>query len=218
MASKVLALDIDGVLIRDKLLLEHVRENCAAYVQKKVPECKNPRETNRILYLAKGHTAKGLRENFSIDTRDFNKHVYDSSLLDHLGSVINTADFRQDASEILSLAKSGWDVNLFTNAPIEWAGPVADAIGPSVTVQCPSDDFEIYKPDVRAYQWLPDKSACLYVDDSIKNLSTVRWLPSWQPVHFTEGPRDHKPLFPTIGTIWELGLMVNSIDHLISRK
>lgn len=217
MASKVLALDIDGVIIRDKLLLEHVRENCVSYVQKKLPECKNPRETNRILYLAKGHTAKGLRENFSVDTKDFNKCVYDRSLLDHLGSVINTADFRHDAKEILKLKNSGWNINLFTNAPKEWAGTVADAIGPSVTIQCPGDDFDIFKPDIRAYQWLPEETVCLYVDDSIKNLSTVRWLPSWQPVHFTEGPKDHKPLYPTIGTIWELILMVNSIDQNISQ-
>lgn len=218
MASKILALDIDGVLIRDKLLLEHVRDNCVAYVHKKLPECKNPRETNRVLYLATGHTAKGLREKFSIDTRDFNKTVYDRRLMDHLYSVIHGSEFQQEAKEIWDLTHKGWNIALFTNAPKEWAWPVADAIGPAVTVRCPSDDFEVFKPDARAYQWLPEKSACLYVDDSLKNLGTIRWVPRWQPVHFMEGQKDSKPWCPTIGSIWELGLMVNSVDNFISKN
>ena len=56
---KTLLLDIDGVVIRDKPLLDHVKNNCVAYVKEKLPKCKDPQETNRVLYLANGHTARG---------------------------------------------------------------------------------------------------------------------------------------------------------------
>ena len=38
MAFKSLLLDIDGVVVRDKLLLSHVKENCVNYVASKLPE------------------------------------------------------------------------------------------------------------------------------------------------------------------------------------
>ena len=51
MAYKSLVLDVDGVLVRDKLLLQHVKENCVSYVRAKLPDAKNPREVNRLLHL-----------------------------------------------------------------------------------------------------------------------------------------------------------------------
>jgi hypothetical protein len=42
MAKPLLLLDVDGVLIRDRPLLDHVRYNVNAYVAKKLPNVKNP--------------------------------------------------------------------------------------------------------------------------------------------------------------------------------
>ena len=47
MAFKSLLLDIDGVIVRDKELEKHIKKNCVSYVKSKLPECKNPDETNR---------------------------------------------------------------------------------------------------------------------------------------------------------------------------
>lgn len=215
MAFKSLLLDIDGVLIRDKLLLEHVKDNCVSYVRAKLPECKNPIETNRVLYLTTGHTARGLRDKFSIDTSDFNYKVYDRRLMDHLHSVISGTEFQQEVKEIHEFTERGWNVTLFTNSPPEWALPVAEAIGPNVGVRCPAGAL---KPEADAYKWFPSHHANLFVDDSLKNLGTARWLANWHPVHFMEGPKDTKAWCPTVGSIWELCLMVNSIDQFISGK
>ncbi len=215
MAFKSLLLDIDGVLVRDKLLLAHVKDNCVAYVRAKLPECKNPAETNRVLYLSSGHTARGLREAFSIDTSDFNAKVYDKKLMDHLYSVISGTEFQQEVKDIHEFTERGWNVTLFTNSPPEWALPVAEAIGPLVGVRCPDGAF---KPEAGAYKWFPSHHVNLFVDDSLKNLGTTRWLPNWHPIHFMEGPKDPKPWCPTVGSIWELCLMVNSVDQYISGK
>ena len=122
MAFKSLLLDIDGVVVRDKLLLSHVKENCVNYVASKLPEAKSPRDVNRVLHLSHGHTARGLNMVFKIDTSDFNEKVYDKRLMDHLAEVIYGSEFQEEAKEIHELTQNGWKVTLFTNSPVKWAG------------------------------------------------------------------------------------------------
>jgi hypothetical protein len=218
MVFKSLLLDVDGVLIRDKLLLEHVKDNCVAYVRSKLPEAKNPIETNRLLYLSHGHTARGLSSAFGIDTRDFNAKVYDKRLLEHLGEVIYGSEFQQEAKEIHELVQNDWMVNLFTNAPNEWAVPIARAIGDEVFISCPGSNVTTspIKPEVGAYLNFPKHHTHIYVDDSLKNLGTARWLPNWHSVYFNEGTKEERLWCPQISTIWELCMYINSVDQWIS--
>ena len=60
MVKPLLLLDVDGVLVRDRPLLDHVRYNVNAYVAKKLPNVKNPGRVNQILYSQYGHTGRGL--------------------------------------------------------------------------------------------------------------------------------------------------------------
>jgi FMN phosphatase YigB (HAD superfamily) len=212
MAYKSLLLDVDGVLVRDKLLLSHVKENCVNYVASKLPESKNPRETNRQLYLSHGHTARGLNMVFKIDTSDFNEKVYDKRLMDHLTEVIYGTEFQEEAKEIHELTQNGWKVTLFTNSPIEWAGQVARAIGDDIFVACPGD---FMKPEVPMYTQFPNHHMHIYVDDSMKNLGTARWLPNWQCVYFNEGEKEPRLWCPQVDNMWELLLYINSVDQWI---
>jgi FMN phosphatase YigB (HAD superfamily) len=215
MAFKSLVLDIDGVLIRDKLLLAHVKDNCVAYVRSKLPECKDPHNVNRILYLSYGHTARGLTNAFQVDTKDFNSKVYDKRLLDHLAEVIHGTDFQKEAQEVYDLQKKDWKITLFSNSPFEWAGAVAEAIGGEVSVRCPGADVNKspLKPEASAFMHFPKHHTHLFVDDSLKNLGTTRWLANWHPVYFNEGQKEQHLWCPQIGSIWELCLYVNSVDQ-----
>jgi hypothetical protein len=215
--NKSLLLDIDGVLIRHKLLMEHVKDNCVKYVATKLPHCKNPHETNRLLYLSHGHTALGLSKAFQIDTSDFNEKVYDRRLIDHLSEVIYGTEFQQDAKQIHELTEKDWKVTLFTNSPIEWAGPVARAISDNVFIDCAGHDVSTspLKPDPARYTQFPKHLTNLYVDDSLKNLCTVRWSPNWHAMYFNEGPREDRLWCPQISSIWELVLYVNTVDQWI---
>jgi len=218
MAYKSLLLDVDGVLLRDKQLLEHVQKNCIKYVRSKLPECKDPYATNKALYLAHGHTARGLQKVFKVDTSDFNKKVYDKTLLSHLGDVIDTAEFQYEAAQIYDLTNDGWNVKLFTNAPWVWASKVALAIGDTVSVTCPGNpDESPLKPEPEAYAF-PNHHLNVFVDDSLKNLGTARYLANWQCIHFNEGPKENNLWCPQIGSIWELGLLARSIDTLMERN
>lgn len=225
MAGKSLLLDIDGVIVRDKLLMAHVSDNCVKYVQSKLPECRDPRKLNQVLYLTHGHTARGLTHSFGIKTSDFNDFVYDKSLMEHLGSVLSTHEFQDDAKEIRDFSKKGWKVTLFTNAPAQWGTSVARAIGDDVFLKCPGNDVNksSLKPDASAFTDFPKTQTHIYVDDSLKNLGTARWLPNWHPIHFDHGvtvdvlATGHKPWCPTIGSIWELGLFLGTADHHMDR-
>lgn len=208
MANKVLLLDIDGVLVRDPLLLQHVKYNVIDYVRTKLPEAKNPARVNSILYKTYGHTARGLKRSFKIDASDFDEKVYDKKLIDHLWSVITTNDFQQDAKIINEIEASGWDVQLFSNSPLEWSIPVLQVIGGGTKN---FKDHRHLKPSLAAYAKFSTKNRYLFVDDTLINLYAAKIFPNWTPIHYCENkvkPAD----FPMVGSIWELGLVCETIN------
>jgi hypothetical protein len=201
--SKTLLLDVDGVLVRDRLLLSHVRDNAVQYVRSKVPQSKNPQRLNAYLLKTYGHTAIGLQKTFGIDASDFDAKVYDRKLIDHLWSVLSGTDFQQDAEIIHDIAKRGqWKVRLFSNSPLEWTLPVALAISDHVGIH----DHEYMKPKGLAYKDFSPLEMYMFVDDQVKNLRPVKDLPNWRPVHFQPEFDPSRPEFMTIGSIWEIEL------------
>ena len=200
MASKSLLLDIDGVLLRDKALSNHVRANCVRYVKHKVPSCKDPARMNSAFFKAYGHTARGMQRVLDIDSSDFNKEVYDKKLINHLWSVLSGTEFQKDAIEIHSWAKEGWKIQLFSNSPLEWALPVAHSISDEIGIAC---DGIYLKPEPGAYMKFDHKIKHTFVDDSLRNLDTVNGMSMWRPVHFS--PLGQMSDYPTVGSIDFLG-------------
>ena len=217
MAIKSLLLDIDGVVLRSPLLMEHVKDNCVKYVASKLPEAKNPRDVNKILYTTHGHTARGLQKAFQVDASDFNAKVYDKRLLDHLAEVLYSTEFQLEAKEIHELTKKEWKVSLFTNAPIEWAGPVARAISDEIFVVCSGSDATKcpLKPEAAMYTQFPKHLTHIYIDDSLKNLNTAKYLPNWHPVLFNQDAKEDRLWCPQVNSIWETCLFINSVDQWI---
>ena len=217
MSFKSLLIDIDGVIVRDRLLMEHVKDNCVRYVAAKLPHCKDPRETNRVLYLGHGHTARGLATVFHVDTSDFHEKVYDKHLMDHLADVIYGSEFQQEAKELHELTEKDWKVTLFTNSPVEWAVPIGRAISDNVYIDCTGHDVSKspMKPEAARYTQFPGHMTHIYVDDSLKNIGTAKFLPNWHSVYFNEGPKEDRLWCPQISSIWEMILYVNSVDQWI---
>ena len=209
-----LLLDVDGVILRDERLFRHLRHNAARYVAKKLPECDDPIETNKFLYLTHGHTAKGLKNAFGIDASDFNDFVYDKSLMTHLSNVIDSKNFRLDASTIHSITERGWPVTLFSNAPYQWVQPVALSINDQVKIRCPGPDTSVahFKPDPAFYKEFDSCESYYYVDDSLINLSTVRTWPNWRPFHFTDHKKAHL-WCPQVSSLPELSLALPSLKR-----
>lgn len=208
MANKVLLLDIDGVLLRDPLLMQHVKYNVVDYVRAKLPEAKDPARVNSVLYKTYGHTAKGLEKSFRIDASDFDEKVYDKKLLDHLWSVLSSTEFQQDAKILNEIEANGWKLQLFSNSPMAWSVPVMQTLGGSTSV---IKSHQYLKPHLRAYTQFSTKWNYLFVDDSIMNLYTAKLFPNWTPIHYTEG-EVRQIDFPSVKSIWELGLMCGTIS------
>jgi hypothetical protein len=203
-----LLLDIDGVLVRDKKLFKHLDNNILRYVQQKVPACKNPLGLNKALYKTFGHTAVGLQRVFKVDASDFDQRVYDKDLMNHLWDVLSGSEFQQEAEIINEISKSGWDVTLFSNSPLMWSTPVRQAI--SFDINNFKDGLYL-KPDVRAYtSSFSLRERYLFIDDTVANLRTAETLPNWKPIQFSSEPSKE---FITIGSVWEIGLMCETIRH-----
>ena len=206
---KRVLLDIDGVLLRDKELLGHVRHNCERYVAHKLPAAPKPAEVNRLLYLAHGHTARGLRDAFCLDVSDFNDYVYDKKLMSHLWEVLSGTEFQEDAREIHNLAKRGTRITLFTNGPDIWARQVQAATSGEIDYKCPRN-YEWLKPEATAYMQFPSNQNYIYIDDSLKNLGTARWIDNWQCVHYNEDHKDPHMWCPVVNSFWDLVMYLNS--------
>lgn len=200
MASKSLLLDIDGVLLRDKSLSNHVRANCVRYVKSKVPMCKDPSKLNSALFNTYGHTSRGLQQVLNIDAYDFNDQVYDKQLINHLWEVLSSTEFQKDADEIHSWTKEGWNIQLFSNSPLDWALPVARSISDEISIAC---DGIYLKPESGAYMKFNHKIKHTFVDDSLRNLDAVNGMSMWRPVHFS--PLGQMSDYPTVSSIDFLG-------------
>ena len=204
---KSLILDVDGVLVRDRLLMEHVKSNVVKYVSAKLPDARQPDKVNQVLYMKYGHTATGLKHSFGFDVSDFNEKVYDKRLIDHLWSILSGTEFQEEASVIHEISKSGWEVTLFSNSPLVWTLPVRSAISDEVKI---SLDGQFYKPDIRAYMSFDNRKTHLFVDDKEMNLRSVKYIKNWVPVLYTENKgRD----YISVSSIWELALLTNTINQ-----
>lgn len=182
--KRTLLLDVDGVLIRDQNLLNHVKNNVVRYVRTKLPACSDPIQVNNLLYKSYGHTAIGLEKEYGIDTSDFNNKVYTPRVLEHLYDVLDYSDeFSRDSKTIRRILSMGYDVELFSNAPLVWTEPVRDALDSFRVI----NGGEYLKPNLESYLHVNDNSVdYIFVDDKMCNLLPSLFFKNWTPVHFSE--------------------------------
>jgi hypothetical protein len=205
-----LLLDVDGVLIRDRLITCHVEHNITQYIRAKLPDAKNPDMVRDILYKKYGHTGRGLARSFGLDTSDFNEKVYNKSLMTHLAEYLEGRQFQDDAQGIHKLIQyDGWKVTLFSNAPECWTRPIGLAIDSRIRI---AEDDIFVKPEAGAYAKFGKKKDYIFVDDSIQNLLTPSLWPNWTCLHFADQAEQTK--FLTCSSIWELTLMANTLHDL----
>lgn len=196
--GRTILLDVDGVLIRDRNLLNQVSVGAARYVGSKLPHEKNPVQLNRLLYKAYGHTATGLEKEYGIDTSDFDKKVYNRKLLEQLDDFLEfSEDFQKDAKTVRRLLSMGYEVELFSNAPLVWTDPVRQAL----------DGFrvstgEYSKPNIQTYLKFDKSVNYIFIDDTVCNLMPCILFKNWTPIHFSE--KCENTFIKTINSLSEL--------------
>lgn len=178
---KTLLLDVDGVLIRDRVLLDRVKNNAVRYVRTKIPENQNAHKMNSLLYRAYGHTAIGMEREYGIDAKDFDSNVYDPILLSHLSYFIkNSEDFKNDKKTIQHILSLGYEVELFSNAPFVWTEPIKRSIDERIK------NGIYYKPAMKSYVKFNPYKEYVFVDDKMCNLMPSLFFKNWTAIHFSE--------------------------------
>ena len=178
---KTLLLDVDGVLVRDAVLLDHVKNNAVRYVKTKIPENQNANIINNLLYKSYGHTAIGIEREYGINANDFDSKVYNRVLLSHLSDFIeNSKDFKNDTKIIQQILSMGYEVELFSNAPLSWTEPIKRSIDKRIKngVYC--------KPAMKTYVKFNPCKDYVFVDDKMCNLMPSLFFKIWTPIHFSE--------------------------------
>ena len=202
--KRTVLLDVDGVIIRDRVLLNHVKNNVVRYVGTKIPRGQNPVQVNNLLYKTYGHTAIGLEKEYGIDASDFNSKVYTSHVLDHLYDFLDFSDeFQKDSNIIRRILSMGYDVELFSNAPLIWTEPVRHAID-SFRVS----NGEYSKPNLESYLRFDPTVDYIFVDDKMCNLMPSLFFKNWTPVHFSD--RCENTFIRTINSLSLLSLALES--------
>lgn len=202
-------LGANGVTVRDKLLLAHVKHNMEEYVRHRLPDVKDPRQFACALDRHWGHVKLGLRDMYPLkDFSDFDKNVYNRSLLQHLTSHLKSDEFYHDTKRPIQefINDDEHTVTLFSNAPLAWTAPIAWAIDPRCDVYIPTNaGFGL--PDPRAYE-AATNGLCgphIIVDDKLSNLLPIVHDRDFIAYHFTD---KFTGIFPTIQSLDELGVLL----------
>lgn len=207
--NKTILLDIDGVLVRDRVLLDHVKNNIVRYVHKKVPSHMNPYNLNNMLYKMYGHTATGLKKVYGLDTRDFDYEVYNTHVLEHLYEFLETKEFRSDSEIVKHILDIGFDIEFMSNSPLVWSEPVRYAIDHKRIVNNCAHD----KPNFDTYLKFNESKSYIFVDDNINNLLPTLCFENWEQIHFA--PTKKSFVIPTVSSIDELLKKIQPLsDHL----
>ena len=198
-------LGVNGVTIRDKLLLAHLKNNIDEYVRQKTPDVKNPRMFTWSLERHWGDVKLGLRDMYPlIDFSDFDKKVYNPSLISHLRDHLKSDEFytktRAPLQELIN--DNDHYVTLLSNAPLSWTAPVAWAIDPRCDVYLPTKNG-ILLPDPRVYEDVTAglKSPFVIVDEKVMNLMPVLDNNDFITYQFTN---QFSGIFPTVQSLDEL--------------
>ena len=200
MTKPLLILDVDGVVIRDPLLMAHMQHNVTEFVRKKLPQSKQPHKAAHVLYKKYGHTALGL----GVSVKEFEDEVFDHSLISHLHTVLDSDTFQRDLVYLRPLCKE-YDVRLFSNSPLIWTLPIASEFRAPVKIH---KNHQFVKPDPRAYDMFPKTIPKYFVDDSLLNLRTADGLPLWKCIHFSDTVGTE---FLTVQSVLELALQLRRL-------
>lgn len=222
--SKVLLLDMDGVVLHQPYLHRFVTMRVVSFVRRRLdPILKDityeqAKQINQILYTSYGHTLLGMNRVFHTHAsiQDFNKSVYDSTTLQYVQNFQDDRDMNKRANEIRQVLEhcyqAGIPVYVFSNAPLCWSQTILHTMGLAI----PSDrilgsDHPVadrngqLKPvpslyhEVESLLTYRHGLACeiIFVDDSMMNLRPCMGMTRWKPIllHPNLPSMDVTPLF-----------------------
>lgn len=233
-ASKVLLLDMDGVIFHHPRALEHVGKKVTSLVKKVVPSTAtmlDAHQINRKLYTSYGHTLLGLRAVYRNDVPtldEFNKEVYDDQTLSYLELIRKSPEVqakKMEVERVLEIARvKNIPIYIFSNAPLQWCQGILNIMDVCEyfhedSIFCSSHPVfqdSLLKPQPQLYRSVQDllqhvhqdgSMELVFVDDSWSNVMPVIGSMGWKPI-FLSGNVEGKITSQWVQTIHTIGDVV----------
>lgn len=237
---KVLLLDVDGVILHHKPVLNKVSNNIVQYCAKELNiPFKDALQVNQLLYAEYGHSYRGLRKVFHYQKpiHHYNTTVYNRHVIhDVLESVKDTHQYTQYMHMqkiILKCLHEDVPVYLFTNAPLLWCKTILSASGldkfiPDENIlSCDhhvmlSYDTDGFKPVYSVYETVARYIECkerlnypvfMFVEDSFKNLIPIIRDASWLPIYLSSNTSLSSDHIATVRDTQECAIFINGLLH-----
>lgn len=188
-----LLLDFDGVIIKNKKIIQYQYQRSAKFVQKHlhVP-ISTADNLNRTHFPKYGHTVIMLNEHFNIPVtlEEYNDFVFPKQQIYRLDSLIDKSTFEHGNDFAQHFKSTNYHTSVFTNAHINWVTTFADIFDLPITehnVIWPTS-LELLKPMPKAYDnvsnLFKEADRIVFVDDSKKNIEYPSRLSNWVTYHF----------------------------------
>ena len=189
-----LLLDFDGVMLKDKSLMNYQLRRSAKFVQKHsylpLSVCE---KINAQYYPHFGHTVMMINKLFNKNTtlEEYNDFVFASDRLQRLNKLYtkeaqaHLSDFEK-IFEYANTNNMSWFI--FTNAHRDWVKNFTSFDDDKLIWPCTLD---VLKPKLAAYDRVESMFSAnekfIFVDDSRGNLLIPEHRPNkWKPIHFTK--------------------------------
>ena len=199
--SKSLLFDYDGVVIRNKQVLDRVSHASVLFCQRYLHESYSVvSNTNKKYFPKYGHTVTMLQEMFKVNTcmDEYNEFVYEKHMdYDSIPAMLDQSDL-DNKDDIVNCIESfqnqGISYGIYTNNCDAWVQRVNRVLGLDELFEndlvFSQDNLVHSKPDVRSYQEVEKKfmqstksQHIVFLDDNKTNLKAVVDNSNWTPIH-----------------------------------
>lgn len=202
---KIVLVDFDGVVLRNKVADYHVAKRASIYTWKKINNVKShnhalvsPKQAESIcynLYKGYGHTLTGLKDIGipNCDMKDYNKLVYDT--MDYKKLRVTNNNFDDLRVLINYCHEHNHEIYFFSNAPYRWMlnilkddPDIVSSVNDVRHILNIDEDDETYlKPYKPIYDKLNThfyKDNIVFIDDNIGNMKPTISNIAWTNVLF----------------------------------
>lgn len=199
--NKVLLLDFDGVVLKNKIADSKVAKRAGIYTWKSINNVRSKQSAISIsqaedicynLYKGYGHTLCGLKDmGLDVSLKDYNDLIYKT--IDYK-VVRQTNNDMNDVRNLIQFCKNkNIDMFMFSNAPKTWMEStlendtdIIESIPDVRDILKISENDEMYlKPQSYIYDALEKRfqdTKCIFVDDNISNFRYVMHNSNWKKI------------------------------------
>lgn len=212
MSATKLLLDFDGVVLKNRRLMQYQTNWSARYLHKHTGmPLPVARDFNRHYYPRYGHTVTMMRQMLkkNVTLEDYNSYLYGDNLR-WLSRFVDKPTYEHGNSfnRVLSFCEeNNTEVIVFTNVHVNWVEHFTRLMDLPIkrsNIVWPSDT-KLLKPNAFSYELLeavfPSDTRFVFFDDSERNIARAE-RPGWIPVLFGE---DHTADY-----------VVRSMEHVLA--